>query len=162
MGMEQGFGGSPSQFHHSLYTLCFISNFKFPMFFLVTSGQEQTGREKEGSINLSPGWYRYHLVLVSIWYVRCSKCILYLLFVSPSEMQIPPKKVSIVDMATTLVPTSGRLPFFRAHLSPPGTSLRRIALKQSHLSSLHRWVLHPLQASAEQAFLQATQALLSW
>ena len=160
--MEQACGGSPSQFLHSLYTLCFISNFKFPMIFLVTSGQEQKGREKEGSVNLSPGWYSYHLALVSVWYVRHPKCILYLLFVNSSEMQIPPMKASIVDTATILVPTSGRLPFFRAHLSPPGTSLGRIALKQSHLSGLRWWVLHPLQASAEQAFLQATQALLSW
>ena len=151
--MEQACGGSPNQFLQNLYTLCFIFNFKFPIFFffghwnffflilksliltcvpkhfLDSSGQEQKGREKEGSVNLSPDWYSNHLALVFIWYVGCPKCILYLLFVSSSEMQIPPMKTSIVDMATTLAPTSGRLLFFRAHLSPPGTSLGRIALK---------------------------------
>ena len=151
--MEQACGGSPNQFLQNLYTLCFIFNFKFPIlfffghwifFFLIlksliltcvpkhfldSSGQEQKGREKEGSVNLSPDWYSNHLALVFIWYVGCPKCILYLLFVSSSEMQIPPMKTSIVDMATTLAPTSGRLLFFRAHLSPPGTSLGRIALK---------------------------------
>ena len=66
---------------------------------------------------------------MSIWHVRCPKCILYLLFVSSSEMQILPMKASIVDTAITLAPSSGRLPFFWAHLCPPGTFLGRIALK---------------------------------